>query len=108
MRAVFREATAAELLAFEAVATAAAWERWAEESCVEWHGGHPWMLTIDCGSASVRCPACGAEPMPDHADSLVAEFPVRVEIESHHYPGGPWGSDEWDVWVHAEPKSPYA
>lgn len=78
-----------------------AWQNWREASCEEWHGGHPWVLTIHCGNASVACPSCQAEPYPDCADVLVGEFPVHVDVTTQVY--RTLEGDDYDLWVEVAP-----
>lgn len=102
-----------------------AWQRWAEESCVEWNGGHLWELEMyhpeDDSYVAVRCSYCpttlddlGPDLILDleadiagvkildgrHNSAFPLIVPVTVNVHwSHH--STPNGED-WDVEVIVE------
>lgn len=111
-----------------------AWAAWAKYSCVERHGDHLWQIELDGlenegGSVSLSCrycPASSHDLYPDGIDVVYGEVdgipiengthrslvdytaPVTAELHTQYYPGGPWGGDEWDVWVTVESVSAVA
>jgi hypothetical protein len=95
--------TAANQARLYAALTEDAWQAWVEASCLEWNGQHLWLLDIDCGSASVRCASCKAEPYPDCNEVLCGQFPVTIDVtvDKHDVPGYPI---EYDVWVEVTPR----
>jgi hypothetical protein len=81
---------------------------WRRESCEEFTGGrHPYMLTVENGTASVSCDVCQWNPLEQgdlHEFLYFGPVPVDMHIESIVYPGGPWGGTEYDVAVEATPR----
>lgn len=101
-RVLTPDETSANRVAFDRAAVAEAWELWRQYLCEESHGGHPWVLEVDAGTAQLVCEhGCGAECYPDHADLLYARIPVTVTVDH----GETWTDCglEYDLWITAEP-----
>jgi hypothetical protein len=88
---------------WDSVDLEAALQLWRKESCEEFTGGkHPFELTVEEGSASVACAVCRHNPLDEGDLNEYLSFgpiPVEVKVRGIVYPGGPWGSTEYDVEV---------
>lgn len=80
-----------------------AMQLWREWSCEEFTGGaHDYQLTVEEGQAMIQCGVCRHDPLTDYDLNELISFgpvPINLAVREIHYPGGPWGSDEYDVEV---------
>lgn len=85
------EETEEDLLRRYIDSTYEAWRQWEMHSCVERHGGHPWIAELehpeDCSGVGVYCSYCPAtidDVFPDATDSLYGKLgSITVENGKH-------------------------